>query len=425
MHVSNEVAGLVTTLFLLGYCMGPLVWAPLSEYYGRRWVFYITFSLYLSFNFLCAFTPNFAGLLTGRFLTGMFAASALSNAPGLVADMWSPVERGNAMILFIVATFAGPALGPVVAGFLELKKTWRWTFYVLLWLAGATEVLLLTIPETLPAAVLRKKARQTRRLNSEYSQLLASTEMDRRGLASLFNTAWTRPWGILVDPISFLVAIFYSVVYTLLYMLFDIYPIVFQQQRRWNVGIGELPLIGVVIGACIGGLILYLLSIKLRNKIESGHHVTPEDRLPAAMVGGVLFPITMFWFAWTAEFNSIHWIVPTIAGTFLATSILLIFVGFINYLVDVYTAYAASAMAANTILRSACAAAAPLFTQYMFDAVGVGGGGSLIGGVAVLLAPIPFIFSRYGEEMRRRSNFATTTTRTDGRVAPRDEKSHG
>lgn len=70
--------------------------------------------------------------------------------------------------------------------------------------------------------------------------------------------------------------------------------------------------------------------------------------------------------------------------------------------------YAASALAANTVCRSACGAAAPLFTQYMFDALGVGGGGSLIAGVACLLAPIPFVFYRYGEPIRRRSKFAPT-----------------
>ena len=68
--------------------------------------------------------------------------------------------------------------------------------------------------------------------------------------------------------------------------------------------------------------------------------------------------------------------------------------------------YAASALAANTVARSAAGAAAPLFTQDMFDALGVDGGGSLIGGVAVLLAPIPFIFYKYGEPIRRRSKFA-------------------
>ena len=70
--------------------------------------------------------------------------------------------------------------------------------------------------------------------------------------------------------------------------------------------------------------------------------------------------------------------------------------------------YAASAMAANTVTRSAAGASAPLFTQYMFDALGVGGGGSLIGGIAVLLVPIPFIFYRYGGLIRKRSKFAPT-----------------
>jgi hypothetical protein len=68
--------------------------------------------------------------------------------------------------------------------------------------------------------------------------------------------------------------------------------------------------------------------------------------------------------------------------------------------------FAASAMAANNLCWSACAAAAPLSTHYVFDALGVGEGGSLIGGVAVLLAPIPFVFYNYGEEIRRRSKFA-------------------
>jgi MFS transporter, DHA1 family, multidrug resistance protein len=113
-------------------------------------------------------------------------------------------------------------------------------------------------------------------------------------------------------------------------------------------------------------------------------------------------------FAWTGEYNSVHWIVPTIAGIFLATSILLIFVAYLNYLTDSYLMFAASAIAANTVCRSAAGAAAPLFTQYMFDALGVGGGGSLIGGVAILLAPIPVIFYKYGEPIRKRSKFAPT-----------------
>lgn len=126
LHVSQEAAGLVITLFLLGYVAGPLLWGPLSEFYGRRYVFYVTFIAYFAFTFLCAFTPNFGGLLVGRFLTGTFASAALSNSPGVLADIWGPIERGNAMALFSMMTFIGPALGPVTAGFLQLTEDWRY-----------------------------------------------------------------------------------------------------------------------------------------------------------------------------------------------------------------------------------------------------------------------------------------------------------
>ncbi|RDL37995.1 MFS multidrug transporter-like protein [Venustampulla echinocandica] len=407
--ISLEVAGLVVTLFLLGYCFGPLFWAPLSEYYGRRWIFYISFPLYLVFNFLCAFAKNFPALLIGRFLTGTFASSPLSNSAGVLADIWGPVERGNAMAAFSVMTFVGPALGPVISGFLELKEDWRWNFYVLLWLAGITSIFMFTLPETLPQVVLLNKARRIRKLKTPgHEDLKAPIEGTDQKLSSIFRVALTRPWKIMIDPISFLIAIYLSTVYTLLYMLFSIYPIVFQEKRGWNSGVGELPLIGTIVGAVTGGIIIFFYSSHQQKTMLAGQKGRPEDRLPIAMAGGILFPITMFWFAWTAEYNSIHWIVPTIAGTFLSTSIVLVFVAYFNYLADTYLMYTASAIAANTIARSACGAAAPLFTNYMFSALGIAGGGSLIGGVAVLLSPIPFIFYRYGEGIRKRSKFAPT-----------------
>jgi MFS transporter, DHA1 family, multidrug resistance protein len=411
-HVSEEAAGLVITLFLLGYCAGPLIFAPLSEFFGRRYLFYITFLCYIAFNFLCAFAPNFGSLLVGRLLTGTFASAPLTNAPGVVADIWGPNERANAIALFSMMTFVGPAAGPIVAGFLQVTKGddgWRWIFYVLNMFGGGTAILMFTLPETYAPVVLLNKAKRLRRVNPEkYGDVTAPAEAHGRNLGAMFRVALLRPWQILFDPIALLVAIYISVVYTLLYMLFSIYPIVFQQKRGWNAGVGELPLAGTVVGAVIGGMIVLTFTRHEHKRQAKGHKFEAEDRLPLAMLGGLLFPVTMFWFAWTAEYNSIHWIVPTIAGTLLSTSIMLVFVAYLNYLTDTYLMYTASAMAANTITRSACGAAAPLFTNYMFNALGVGGGGSLIGGVAVLLAPIPFVFYKYGRAIRIKSRFAPT-----------------
>lgn len=35
---STELASFVVSVYLLGYCFGPLLIAPISELYGRRWV---------------------------------------------------------------------------------------------------------------------------------------------------------------------------------------------------------------------------------------------------------------------------------------------------------------------------------------------------------------------------------------------------
>ena len=123
-------------------------------------------------------------------------------------------------------------MGPVTGGFLELTKNWRWTFYELLWLGFASMVLLFTIPETLPQQVLLNKAKRIRKAQVHgYENVKAPVEATDRTLMGIFKVALTRPWVILFDPISFMAALYMSVVYCLLYMLFSIYPIVFQERR--------------------------------------------------------------------------------------------------------------------------------------------------------------------------------------------------
>lgn len=222
----------------------------------------------------------------------------------MLADLWGPVERGNAMAVFSLMVWVGPALGPVISGFLELTEDWRWSFYVLLWLAFGTLVFMLAIPETFGPRILALRARRIRAAGVPgYEAVRAPVEESGHSLAGMYRVALTRPWVILFDPISFLCAVYMSVVYTLLYMLFSIYPIVFQQKRGWNAGVGELPLIGQIVGALLGALVVALDSRGKAKKIRSGTPMQPEDRLTLAMVGGVGFAVSMFWFAWTAEYE--------------------------------------------------------------------------------------------------------------------------
>lgn len=109
----------------------------------------------------------------------------------------------------------------------------------------------------------------------------------------------------------------------------------------------------------------------------------------------------------TCWYSSIHWMVPTVAGGVLATSLMMTFAAYINYVVDSYTEFATAAMAANTCARSIGSALSPLYTNYMFKALGVTGGGSLVAAVATALAIVPFILYKHGGAIRRKSKYAS------------------
>lgn len=94
---AQEVGVLTISLFVAGYCVGPLLWGPLSESFGRRPIFLVTFLFYTGFQVGCALAPNTAAILIFRLLSGIFAACPLTNAGALLADVWDPDRRGIAM----------------------------------------------------------------------------------------------------------------------------------------------------------------------------------------------------------------------------------------------------------------------------------------------------------------------------------------
>lgn len=73
-----------------------------------------------------------------------------------------------------------------------------------------------------------------------------------------------------------------------------------------------------------------------------------------------------------------------------------------TYLVDAFTVYAASAVAANTVLRSLLGGLLPLAGLGLYNKIGFGWGDSLLGFIALALVPIPVLFSIYGERLRNR-----------------------
>jgi hypothetical protein len=202
--------------------------------------------------------------------------------------------------------------------------------------------------------------------------------------------------------------------------------------------VGELPLLSTVVGAIIGGAHVYWDSLRRRKNAAAGRahvpevrqphsfllptitNITPKDAMPVAMLGAILFPVGIFLFSWTAGDPSLHWTLPLFGAIVLSIPLFTLFVAFLSYLSESYLEYAASAQAGNQIIRCLVASTAPLWSRKLFDSLGVGGGGSVIGAVAVVLMPIPFVLWRYGGGMRAASKFAPAGRDADDRRGKSD-----
>lgn len=392
-----------------GFAVGPLIWAPLSELHGRQLVHAISFGGLSVFNAGAAAAQNIQTLIILRFFAGMFGAAPFTNAGAVVADIFRAQQRGLAMTVFAIAPFLGPVLGPIVGGFLGETQGWRWVEGLMAILAGTLWVVgIVFVPETYAPVLLRKRAARLSRVTGYVYRSRIDVENGGISARKAFQTALLRPWALLfLEPIVLLLSIYMSIVYGTLYLLFAAYPIVYQELRGWSEGVGGLAFLGIAIGMILALLYGFVENIRYRRIVtvtSSSSSPPPETRLIPAMIGGPAIPIALFWFAWTNG-PSIHWIVSVIAGAPFGFGMVLIFVSIKNYLVDSYTAYAASALAGGVILRSFFAAAFPLFTQYMFRNLGVHWASSIPAFLALACTPLPFVFYVFGPKIREKSRY--------------------
>jgi hypothetical protein len=153
------------------------------------------------------------------------------------------------------------------------------------------------------------------------------------------------------------------------------------------------------------GFSLYSHKWYMAAAAKNGGFAPPEARLVIGMVGSIALPIGMFWFAWTNG-PSIHWISPIMAGAPFGFGLTLVFLSVTSYLIDAYVIYAASVLAANTVLRSLFGAAFPLFTRIMYERLGIHWASSIPAFLALLCVPLPFFFYKFGARIRARCTYA-------------------
>lgn len=383
--ISQEVALLGTALYPLGFTLGPLLGAPLSELFGRRIIFLSLIPPTILSVLGIAFAKNAAMLLVFRFLSALFISGPFAVAGGAVSDLWPPVDRTIPIIVFAAAPNIGSTLGPVIGGIVTYYVSWRWTFYIQMILLGISYALIVFfVPET-------------------YGPKLRNEKTTDPALAKQkIRTAMIRPLMLLSrEPIVLAVSIYLAFVYGLIFGSFSAYPVEYQLVRGWNVRDASLTFLGMTVGILIASVAApFFRPLYIKN-------ARPEGRLYQGCIGAVLLPISLFWWAWSS-LASVNAMVSITAGGGIGISLMFLFLSISDYIINVYTLYAASALAANGAFRTLVSTAFPLFCYPMFVGLSTQWAMTLLACISLLLMPIPFVLIRYGSKIRARGTYVQT-----------------
>jgi len=404
-ETDSEILGsFVVSVFVLGYAAGPIVIAPLSEMYGRMPVYHTTNIVFVIFSIACALSKNIGMLIAFRFLAGFAGSAAITMGGGTIGDCFRQEERGGAMAIWSLGPLMGPVIGPIAGGFISESIGWRWVFWIISMASGVVAIsFVLFLRETYAPAILRRK---TKRLIMETGNIsLRPAGTTGEPPRQLWAKALVRPMKMLVlSPIIGLLSLYCAICYGYLYLLFTTITGVFEGDYGFSSGVVGLTYIGIGVGMFSGTVIVGATSDRLLKKKAAGGEMKPEYRLPFMIPGAFAIPMGLFIYGWTAQYH-VFWFVPIFGTAFVGFGLIGIFMATNTYLVDAFQRHAASALAANAILRSLFGALLPLAGPAMYSKLGLGWGNSLLGFIAVALIFIPFGFLRYGEYLRTSPRF--------------------
>jgi DHA1 family multidrug resistance protein-like MFS transporter len=393
--VSRVAATLGLTLFVLGYGVGPMFLSPLSELpqTGRAPIYIATLALFVILQVPTALATNFGMLLAFRFITGFVGSPPLATGGATIGDIYSPKKRTYGMAVWGVGAVCGPVMGPLIGGFAAESKGWTWTIWELMWLSGFTLVLLVFLmPETSSANILYRRTMRLRRLTGN-DKLICEPQLVGEQMTGKDIVMMTliRPFSLsFTEPMVFLLNMYIALIYGLLYIWFESFPIVFSGIYGFSLGLEGTAFMGILVGVFVvlPPFIWYQRKY-IEPKFNEKGELQPEWRLPPSFVGAFCIPICLFWFGWSSR-PDIHWIMPIIGTAWFSVGAFLLFNSVLNYLADAYPQHAASVLAGNDFFRSSFGAGFPLFATAMYENLGVGWASSTLGFLAIAFIPIPF-----------------------------------
>ncbi|KAH7141089.1 major facilitator superfamily domain-containing protein [Dactylonectria macrodidyma] len=411
--------------------LGNLVWMPLTNKYGRRAVYVISFTMYLITAIWCAVAKEYANFLVARIVMGFAAGAAECLAPITIADIFFLHERGTITALYNASLNLGVVLGAIIDGFIVRDHPWRYIYYVAIALIGAlTLIVYFTFPET---AYNRSPDSHgittTLHAESEAYHHKADEESNTEHLESarpqakmsdflvpglkLYHGTFTEEslWNMTIRPVMLLALppVFWATMVMSVTIGFitaitsNVSP-AFSTAYGFEAWQSGLCFFAGVIGALLGILLGGNLSDWVADYFtrRNGGIREPEMRLPAIMISLITGPLSLALYGVGIE-KGMHWIVPTIGIGLInftitqATNVSLV------YTIDSYRPIAGEIVVTQLAFKSAFGFLLGFYTNPWVDksgyAVAYGEMAAICGGVLIFWIPL-FL---WGKKLRQKT----------------------
>ncbi|KAL4769236.1 MFS general substrate transporter [Aspergillus nidulans var. acristatus] len=408
LHTSTTKSLLPFAMYVYGLAFGPMIAAPISETYGRRSIYLVMTPLAMLFILGAGFSHNLASITVCRLLAGMFISAPLAVGAGTIMDIWSGPATGRGVMILMTTAFMGPAIGSLVGGWVAEYKSWRWSQWTTLFLGAASWVFSMGAQESYARPILHRRA-----IKLGLPPPPSPTPKGLAGVRVMLTVTLARPAYMLVaESIVALCSLYSSLNFSVLFCFLACVPLIYTDVYGFTPGECGLVFISLALGCALGCLGLlatdqYTMALHRRRHPRAMSTPPPEQVLWAAMLGGPLMPVALFWFAWTST-PSVHWMSSIVAIGLFGCSNIMVFVSTALYLTRVYgTQFGASALAANGLLRYGIGGSFPLFTVAMYHNLGYSWASSLLGFLALAFAPLPWLFFRWGSRVRKRSAYTS------------------
>ncbi|KAI4634987.1 hypothetical protein J4E83_002311 [Alternaria metachromatica] len=409
----------------MGAAIFPLLFVPLTENTGRMPGYFVAYIVFELFLFGSAFADNFATLVVTRFFGGGASSVSINIVGGSISDVWKGDKaRSLPMSIFGFTSVAGIALGPFVGSAIVqlgypstgLQSPWRWIYYIqIIYNAALIPVFYIILKETRGDVILKKRAQKLRKETGR--EVYAESELEKPSIASLLKVSFMRPTKMLfTEPVVTFFTLWISFAWGILFLFFSSVVQTFSASYGFDTFQTGLVQLAITVGALIGTLInplqdwMYLRTAS-KNKERPGKPI-PEGRLYTSIPGSLLFTAGLFMYGWTCR-PEIHWIVPAIGICIVGVGIYSIYMGVVNYLTDAYEKYAASALSAASLGRNTFGAFLPFASYSLFQNLGFGWAGSLLGFVGLALSLVPVVLLLKGRQIRAKSPFMSEATFDD------------